>query len=229
VVGLARYDGLAEWYDRQFPSEFSDAVADAARELLGHGDGVCLDVGCGTGRYFEALAELGWDVVGVDLSRDQLALAAPRADAVGGRLVHGDVTALPFDAETFDAVVALMISTDVEPYERVVEEMARVLRPGGVLVHVGAHPCFVGPHSLLDDDQRRVIGPGYRDRGYKASSASFHPTGIRVKVGAVHVPLDDHLNAVADTGLRIERVLERCETAEAPPAMLALRARKDAA
>jgi SAM-dependent methyltransferase len=229
VVGVARYDGLAEWYDRQFPSAFGDAVAGAAAELLGGGDGACLDIGCGTGRYFEVLASLGWSVVGLDGSSDQLSLAAPRGDALGARVVVGDATALPFSAETFDAAVALMISTDVEPYERVVAEAARVLRPGGVFVHVGAHPCFVGPHSLLHDERRRLVGPGYRERGYKASSPAFHPTGIRVKVGAVHIPLDDLLNAVVGAGLRVERVLERYETSEAPPAILGLRARKDRA
>jgi SAM-dependent methyltransferase len=223
----ARYDGLADWYDAQFPSAFGDAVADAAVELLGKGRGECLDVGCGSGRYFEVLADLGWRVTGLDASEDQLRVARPRADLHGVGLFQGDATKLPFDDASFDAVAAIMITTDVEPYGRLVHESARVLRPGGRFVHVGVHPCFVGPHSLPGDEEgTRTVGAGYRERGYKASSPAFHPSGIRIKVGAVHVPLDDLLNAVAAAGLRLERVLERFGD-PAPPAILALRGRRD--
>jgi SAM-dependent methyltransferase len=223
----ARYDGLAGWYDAQFPSAFADAVADAVVELLGEGEGACLDVGCGTGRYFEVLANLGWRVTGLDASEDQLGVARPRAELHGVELFQGDATALPFDDASFDALVAIMVTTDVEPYERVVHESARVLHPGGRFVHVGVHPCFVGPHSRPGDEEgTRVVGAGYRDRGYKATSPAFHPSGIRVKVGAVHVPLDDLLNAVTAAGFRLERVLERFGD-PAPPSILALRARRE--
>jgi SAM-dependent methyltransferase len=224
----ARYDGLAEWYDQQFPGPFFDAVSHALDRLLGAGDGRCLDVGCGSGRYFEVLTTLGWHVTGIDESADQLRIARPRADSHGVELVKGDATALPFADASFDAVAAIMISTDVEPYERVVEEAARVLRRGGRFVHVGGHPCFVGPHSSQPDPAgRRTVGGGYRDRGFKRSSAAFHPDGIRIQVGAVHVPLDDLLNAVSASGLRLEHAVEAFDEAS-PPAILALRAVREA-
>ena len=150
----ARYDGLAEWYDSQLPSAFSEAVEASVSALLGFGDGVCLDVGCGGGQYFETLAGLGWRVTGTDMSEDQLAVAHPRAEAVGAELVRCDATTMPFADGTFDAVAAIMISTDIHPYERVLTEAARVLRPGGRFVHVGVHPCFAGPHSRFIEGSR---------------------------------------------------------------------------
>ena len=220
----ARYDGLADWYDQQFPGPFFDAVSDMLARLLGRGDGRCLDVGCGSGRYFEALSGLGWQVTGIDESEDQLRVARPRAEAHGIELVEGDATALPFPDGSFDAVAAVMISTDVEPYESAVEEAARVLRPAGRFVHVGVHPCFVGPHSSQPDHAgRRTVGGGYRDRGYKQSSPAFHPQGIRIQVGAVHIPLDALLNAVSASGLRLDHVVEAYDDA-GPPTILALRA-----
>src|SRR5205807_756062 len=103
-------------------------------------------------------------VTGVDESDDQLRVAEEKQ--VAAALVRADVRALPFPDASFDAVAALMISTDVEEYERAVAEAARVLRPAGRFVHVGSHPCFVGPHSVFrEEDGRRITGPGYRRRG----------------------------------------------------------------
>lgn len=61
-------------------------------------------------------------------------LAAARADA----------TRLPVADGALDAVVTVMAHTDIPDYPTVLREVARVLRPEGVLVHVGAHPCFCG-------------------------------------------------------------------------------------
>lgn len=222
---MARYEGLADWYDDQFPSPFAEAVADVVRDLLGRGDGECLDVGCGGGHYVATIAALGWRVTGLDESEDQLRVAGAAAGAVGAALVKGDATALPFHDASFDAVTALMVSTDIEPYERVVGEAGRVLRPGAPFVHVGVHPCFAGPHTILRDDGR-MLGTGYRSRAYKRTSPAFSPVGIRARVGASHVPLDDLLNAVVTSGLRLERVIERWSD---PPVMLALLGRREPA
>lgn len=218
----AQYDGLGEWYDSQFPSPFSEGVASSVADLLGPGEGNCLDVGCGGGQYFETLAGLGWRVTGTDVSEDQLAVARPRAEAVSAELVRCDATALPFADGSFHAVAAIMISTDIQPYERVLAEAARVLRPGGRFVHVGVHPCFAGPHSrYIEGEQTRIVGAGYRERGFTKSSPAFHPDGIRIKTGAAHIPLDDLLNGLVAAGLAITHVIERFRD---PPVMLALAA-----
>jgi len=66
----ARYDGLAEWYD-----ELNAGAADDNREplldLLGVGDGLCLDLGCGTGQNLQTLRTTGRTVVGLEYSADQ--------------------------------------------------------------------------------------------------------------------------------------------------------------
>ena len=205
------YDGLADWYDEWVGGDersYDDEAARVVRQLLGRGAGRLVDLGCGGGRYFKLFADLGWSVVGVDLSADQLRVAEPRADAVGAELVHGDVTELPFEDSQFAAAVAVLVSTDVEPFERVAAEAARVLAPGGVFAHVGTHPCFVGPHSVMQGDGTRVVGPGYRERRRQFDLAAYHPTGVRRKVGSVHVPLADMLNALVAAGLELELAVE---------------------
>ena len=52
--------------------------------LLGPGTGRCVDLGCGTGRFLRVAADLGWEVTGVDISADQLRLAARTA---AGRVI----------------------------------------------------------------------------------------------------------------------------------------------
>ena len=74
----ARYDGHADWYeDWNWPH--AEQYAAEIQELLGPGDGLCLDLGCGAGHYFGALAATGRTVVGLDYSADQLPFARRRS------------------------------------------------------------------------------------------------------------------------------------------------------
>jgi len=116
--------------------------------LLGPGEGLCLDLGCGTGQYFGALAATGRIVVGLDRSADQLRIARGRSR----HLVQADAATLPFADATFAAVATLWISTDVDHFTAVLAEAARVLAPGGLVAFYGVHPCFNGPHTQWMDD-----------------------------------------------------------------------------
>jgi SAM-dependent methyltransferase len=102
VAEKAAYDGLADWYDAYLAPQ-RPYVEPLVRELLGRGQGLCLDIGCGGGAYLPALVDLGWRVVGLDASADQLRVARERAGGLVEDLVHGDATDLPFEDESFDA------------------------------------------------------------------------------------------------------------------------------
>lgn len=119
----ARYDGIAEWYDAQVgDAPHRHAVL---RTHLPRGAGVCLDLGSGTGRDLAVLAEHGWTPVGLELSSDQLRLARSRAT----RLVQGDAEQLPFRTDSFAMVVSSWTSSDVDHFDRMLAETARVLHP----------------------------------------------------------------------------------------------------
>lgn len=126
------YDGLADVYAASRPAnglgteileEFLESLAAPARVL---------DAGCGQGTPVLArMDERVATAVGLDFSNQQLRLAADNAP--GASLSRGDMTALPFPANAFDAVTAYhsLIHVPLEDHRTVVEEFARVLRPGG--------------------------------------------------------------------------------------------------
>ncbi|TCC53714.1 class I SAM-dependent methyltransferase [Kribbella capetownensis] len=215
----ARYDGLADWYDARYVAG-AEPHQPGLLELLGPGSGPCLDIGCGTGRNFETIRASGRSVVGVDFSADQLRLARSRTD---GPLMVADAAALPFADESFDTAMVMWISTDVDDFAEVVREATRVLRPGGVLVAYGVHPCFNGPHVIWNEDGSRLIHPSYRQPG-RHEESPYWGDGIRRQVGMHHLTLADYLNAFLTTGLTLERFEE--PDAQGVPHSLAARARR---
>lgn len=218
---MARYDGIADWYDTEFLGDTHDPGREVALELLGQGPGRLLDLGCGTGAHTTAFRDAGWNVTGVDTSEDMLR----RARARGLDVVHADAAALPFEDTSFDAAVSLWTHTDVDDFAGLVAEAARVLRPDAPFVYVGGHPCFIGPHSVFRAGKGvPELYPGYRPgRRYDASEPGvFNPEGLRAKVGATHLPLGEFITAFTAAGLRIERFGELGE--DDYPYLVALRA-----
>jgi SAM-dependent methyltransferase len=199
-VSGARYDGLADEYAAfQERGDWYYAIAEQVLcRLLGPGTGRCLDVGCGTGRYLAAVAALGFTVVGIDESEDQLRLAA--AAAPGAELVLGDSASLPFPDASFEACVSTFTHTDVDDFAALVREAWRVLRPGGRLVYVGNHPCFVGPVQEHVEEGQPTLHRGYRRSGRwdSATAPGVTPGGWRIALGSsVHLTLADFLRAFA--------------------------------
>ncbi len=115
----------------------TDLVAERARpEAQQH----ILDVGCGLGAPALRIAEhYGCEITAVNISREQIRqgreLVAQRGMAHRVRLVRGDARSLDFADNSFDAIVCLEAAGDIcvseEDKERLVEELYRVLRPGG--------------------------------------------------------------------------------------------------
>jgi SAM-dependent methyltransferase len=216
---MPAYDAIAEWYETSFlAGQRGDPldIRPTVRELLGPGAGPCLEVGCGTGVHAELIRSLGRTPLGVDVSERMLRYARARLP-----VARGDAGALPFADGSLPAVVAVMVHTDLPAYPAVLREVARVLAPGGVFVHVGVHPCFCGGFADRSDERAVVIRPGYREAGW--TTASWTDQGLRDKVGAAHLPLPELLHAVLDAGLTFERF---AEGGTPTPTALAWRAKK---
>jgi SAM-dependent methyltransferase len=120
------------------PEERTAAEVEMVVERLGMPPGArLLDLCCGPGRHALPLALLGYRMTGLDLSRPLLDRAADLAADLGQRLslVRADMRRLPFADASFDAVLNLFnafgyLEDDAQD-ELVLQEVARVLRPGG--------------------------------------------------------------------------------------------------
>ena len=112
------------------------AVSSSARLVL--------DVGCGSGAMESELRSPGRTVVGVDISAAEVARARSRGVA---ELALADGRALPFADASFDCVVTTLGLAVIQPTATLLDEVTRVLRPGGVLV--GLVPT-VRPVSVAD-------------------------------------------------------------------------------
>jgi SAM-dependent methyltransferase len=111
----------------------ADAREPAVRALVEAAPRRVLEVGCGWGALAEWVAEAtGAEVVATDLSPRMVELARERG--LDARVA--DVQTLPFADAEFDAAVAAWMLYHVPDLPRAIAELARVLRPGGVLVAI---------------------------------------------------------------------------------------------
>lgn len=106
---------------------------------------VVLDLASGSGPMSRELAQPERLVVGLDLSPEELSLAAERGP---GPWVQGDGLRLPFADGTIDCVTSSMGLVVVSPLTQVLKEIARVLRPGGVLAAIAPALRGLGPRDL---------------------------------------------------------------------------------
>ena len=114
-----------------------------------------LDVGCGAGVNFDALAErVGSEgrIVGLDYSRGMVGGARERASAnpAPTAVVRGDAATLPFPENSFDAAYATLSLSAMPDAEAAIGEVHDVLRPGGRLAVVDARPFQEGLWRALN-------------------------------------------------------------------------------
>lgn len=138
---------MTEWFERWFGEEYlrlyphrddeeaERLVALLASRGIGRRGQRVLDLACGPGRHSKALQQRHAQVVGLDLSMPLLLTARHRG---AGPLLRADMRLLPLREGSFDAVLNLFTSfgyfASDQEHQRVLSEVARVLRPGGVFV-----------------------------------------------------------------------------------------------
>jgi ArsR family transcriptional regulator len=105
-----------------------------------------LDLGTGTGRILQLLEGVYRRAIGVDASRDMLAVARSNLDRSGSvkaSVRHGDIFNLPLDGQEFDLVTIHQVLHFLDQPELAIAEAARMLKPGGRLAVID-----LAPHTL---------------------------------------------------------------------------------
>lgn len=172
-----------------------------------------LDLGCGEGHNTRLLAGRGAAVVALDIS-ERFVRAAADLGGTGIDHVLADGADLPFASESFDVVTAFMSLMDVAEPERTLHDIARVLRPGGLVQFSVVHPATSSPvrHWVGDDDGRKTalaIGDYFHEGSVQETwTFGAAPSEIRDSVRPFEVTyarrtLSGWLNAVVDAGLDI--------------------------
>ena len=148
ATGPFRFDDGAA-YERRM-GVWSRLVGDVFLDWLAPEPGLrWVDVGCGNGAFSERIVErcAPAEVQGIDPSEGQLAFARSRPAARLAKFQLGDAMALPFPHASFDvATMALVIFFVPDPAQGLAE-MARVVRPGGMLASY-AWDMFGGGYPL---------------------------------------------------------------------------------
>ena len=189
----------ADWDETRALGLPAEALETALLQALPKGRlGRLLDIGCGTGGLLEKLSPRIEEGLGVDASRDMLALARSRLTERG--LTHiavrqADMYRLPLPDAAFDAVTLHMVLHYAEDPAAALAEAARVLRPGGRLLILD-----LAPHDRTDlltsyahrwpgfDDA--AIGGWLGGAGCTAPRVSTIPAGLALRLwSAERLPL----------------------------------------
>jgi ubiquinone/menaquinone biosynthesis C-methylase UbiE len=221
-VNADLWEAHADWWQREFTDgvdpEYTEQILPIVVEWTS-GFGRILEVGTGEGQVARAIvAENGAKVVGVDPTVNQIAEAARRG--AGPTYVRSGAESLPFPDASFDAVVCCLVFEHIDDVDGALFEVSRVLRPGGRFVFCLNHPLLQTPGSGWIDDQ--ILDPPeqyWRIGPYLTEQAVVEEVEKDVYIRFVHRPLGRYINAIADVGMTIERMLE-----PAPPAGFIARA-----
>lgn len=155
-----------------------DAIDEAALRPFGLPFGAVLDAGCGTGAWLRRLERLGppdgGPFVGFDVSHEAVRLARSRGLR---NLLVSSIGRLPFRRAAFGAVTCRHVIEHVEADAAALAEIARVVRPGGLLLlGVPALPWVWTAHDVANQHLRR-----YRrsDLLRMLRAAGFEPLFVR--------------------------------------------------
>jgi 2-polyprenyl-3-methyl-5-hydroxy-6-metoxy-1,4-benzoquinol methylase len=183
---LERPDVHAQWirdfYTDESRSFFEAAFDHIVSSLPSREKSTFLDAGCGDGAHTIRLARRGYPVVALDFSEHILRIARANVTASGlahrVKFEHGSLLNLPVPDSSFDFVLCWGVLMHIPEVEKAISELARVLRPSGVLIV--SEDNMWSLESVLTRIARRVLGSvGIRSlKGKDFARLTISPPGV---------------------------------------------------
>lgn len=219
------WDDHAAWWQTEFTDgadpEYEEQILPLIEERLAawvEPGARFLDVGCGEGQISRLAAARGLEATGIDPSITQLRVAAAR----GGRCRYalGSAEAIPLGDAAVDVAVACLVFEHIPEPQRAIEEIVRVLVPGGRFLFLLNHPLLQTPDSGWIEDYTVDPPLAYWQIGaYLTPAETLEQVERGVFIRFFHRPLSTYINAALAAGLRLTEMLE-----PAPPAGFLARA-----
>ncbi|WP_323190820.1 class I SAM-dependent methyltransferase [Halostella sp. PRR32] len=153
-----------------------------------------LDAGCGVGDHVGWLLDRGAAVVGIDASEPAVESCRRR---YGDRADFGQIDLtepLPFDDGAFDVVLSHLVLDHLSEWRPVFDEFRRVLTAEGTLVFAVVHPMqyYLSYDAVTEYYDTAAVELGWDD----------------VSITSYHRPVSDVINALAESGFRLDRFEE---------------------
>jgi len=126
-----KYADLTEKMEIKSRKQFHDILPETLQDLL------VLDVGCGSGQNSEYYVHQGAKVHGIDLSTKEIEMASEK---LPGKYIVGDMKNLPFEENTYDAVMSYYALQASDNVPKSLQEMIRVVKPGSLITIITKHP-----------------------------------------------------------------------------------------
>ena len=188
----AFFASRAATWNTRFGDDMPAYAAAVAQAGIPRG-GVVIDVGCGTGRALPALRQaVGPDgsVIAADLTPEMLAEARSQSAPARAALILADARRLPFAHASADALFAAGLISHLPDTEAGLTELARVTRPGGLLVlfHPAGRAALAARHGrTLTGNEPLAAGPlrrstaatGWRLTVYDDAADRFFALAVR--------------------------------------------------
>jgi 2-polyprenyl-3-methyl-5-hydroxy-6-metoxy-1,4-benzoquinol methylase len=183
------YESFAEQFDSKMNMyDLRKRVAVVFDELLGGhelGGKTLLDAGCGTGWFSKRAVERGAVVTSMDLGENLLGEVAKKCES---HRVIGSILEMPFPDNHFDYVISSEVIEHVPAPHRAIDELYRVLKPGGTLVITTPNRVWHFSVSIANRLKLRPYQGLENWVGYAEMRKKFEQLGLRdIRMKGIHL------------------------------------------